>query len=163
MQRYCTRSRSRNRTVVLAFALFELDISCNSPGELRESEVRPHPEAPTNKDPHADIDACKSSAEILPNVPSQIAFFDDIIYCKFDLHPSINMQELVQYLCLDDSVETDLDETSMTYLYQACDDGSSSSGSSDSSSSSDKKKKKKKKSKKSKKAKKPKAGHTCRD
>ena len=73
------------------------------------------------------------------------------------------MQELVQYLCLDDSVETDLDETSMTYLYQACDDGSSSSGSSDSSSSSDKKKKKKKKSKKSKKAKKPKAGHTCRD
>ena len=48
-------------------------------------------------------------------------------------------QDLIEYLCLDEEVVTDADETQMNYLFQACEESSSSS----SSSSSDKKKKKK--------------------
>ena len=52
---------------------------------------------------------------------------------------------MVQFLCLSDDSETEAEDVTMSYLFQACDESSSESGSSGS--SSEKKKKKKKKGK----------------
>lgn len=54
-------------------------------------------------------------------------------------------QDMVQFLCLSDDTETEAEDVTMSYLFQACDESSSESGSSGS--SSEKKKKKKKKGK----------------
>ena len=122
--------------------------------ELRETEVRAHPECPLNQAgkecmpsyivicnvhhdfqlcriyiDHIDISACTCLRCGLQHLETWwLGSCDDLRVIAYT--DSLTLKAMVQYLCLNEDLVTDQHETSLNYLYEACDESSSSSSSS---------------------------------